>query len=61
MAASSIRFGSGATAEVGMDVKNLKSQKVAVFTDAKVARLVGFFFSLSLFFIFKVAVGVIIQ
>lgn len=39
MAASSIRFGSGATAEVGMDVKNLKSQKVAVFTDAKVARL----------------------
>ncbi|KAI9337873.1 iron-containing alcohol dehydrogenase-domain containing protein [Zopfochytrium polystomum] len=39
MAASSIRYGNGVTAEVGLDFKNLKSQKVAVFTDKKIAGL----------------------
>ncbi|KAJ3063066.1 Hydroxyacid-oxoacid transhydrogenase, mitochondrial [Podochytrium sp. JEL0797] len=42
MAASSIRFGKGVTAEVGMDFRNLKARKVAVFTDANVAKLASF-------------------
>lgn len=39
MAASSIRFGPGATKEVGMDFKNLKARKVCVVTDQNVAKL----------------------
>ncbi|KAJ3185379.1 Hydroxyacid-oxoacid transhydrogenase, mitochondrial [Irineochytrium annulatum] len=39
MAASNIRYGAGVTAEVGMDFKHLRSKKVALFTDANVARL----------------------
>jgi len=34
MAASNLRFGEGATREVGMDFKNLGAKKVGVFTDA---------------------------
>jgi hydroxyacid-oxoacid transhydrogenase len=41
MAASSIRFGAGATAEVGMDVKNIGAKKVIVVTDKNVAQLQG--------------------
>ncbi|KAJ3525366.1 hypothetical protein NM688_g8410 [Phlebia brevispora] len=33
VAASNLRFGEGVTREVGMDFKNLKARKVAVFTD----------------------------
>ncbi|KAL5611774.1 hypothetical protein BROUX41_000651 [Berkeleyomyces rouxiae] len=39
MAASSIRFGDGATQEVGMDLKNLKATNVCVVTDATVDAL----------------------
>ncbi|OZJ05160.1 hypothetical protein BZG36_02210 [Bifiguratus adelaidae] len=39
MAASNIRFGEGVTSEVGMDMKNLKAKKVAVFTDPNIAQL----------------------
>lgn len=39
MAASSIRFGPGATAEVGMDLSNLGARRVAVVTDATVDAL----------------------
>ncbi|CEJ94220.1 Putative Dehydroquinate synthase-like protein [[Torrubiella] hemipterigena] len=39
MAASSIRFGPGVTKEVGMDFKNLGSQRVAVVTDRTVEKL----------------------
>ncbi|KAK6346527.1 hypothetical protein TWF696_006652 [Orbilia brochopaga] len=39
MAASSIRFGPGATKEVGMDFANLKANKVLVLTDKTVAQL----------------------
>lgn len=39
MAASSIRFGPGATQEVGMDFKNLKANRVCIVTDANVAKL----------------------
>lgn len=39
MAASSIRFGEGATMEVGMDLKNLKAQNVCVVTDANIDKL----------------------
>lgn len=39
MAASSIRFGPGATSEVGMDLANLGAQRVAVVTDATVDHL----------------------
>lgn len=39
MAASSIRFGPGATSEVGMDLSNLGAQRVAVVTDATVDHL----------------------
>jgi len=39
MAASSIRFGPGATKEVGMDLKNLGAKKVCVVTDANVGKL----------------------
>lgn len=39
MAASSIRFGPGATAEVGMDLSNLGARRVAVVTDATVDTL----------------------
>jgi hydroxyacid-oxoacid transhydrogenase len=39
MAASSIRFGPGVTQEVGMDLKNMGSQRVAVVTDATVDKL----------------------
>lgn len=39
MAVSSIRFGEGATLEVGMDVQNLGINKVLVITDSTVAKL----------------------
>ncbi|KAJ3097095.1 Hydroxyacid-oxoacid transhydrogenase, mitochondrial [Phlyctochytrium planicorne] len=39
MAASNIRYGVGVTREVGMDFRNMKAKKVAVFTDANVAKL----------------------
>ncbi|KAK2809354.1 hypothetical protein FQN50_003813 [Emmonsiellopsis sp. PD_5] len=39
MAASSIRFGPGATKEVGMDFKNLGAKRVCVVTDSNVAKL----------------------
>ncbi|KAH0836948.1 Hydroxyacid-oxoacid transhydrogenase, mitochondrial [Fonsecaea pedrosoi] len=39
MAASSIRFGPGCTAEVGMDVKNLGSKRVCVVTDTNIQGL----------------------
>jgi hydroxyacid-oxoacid transhydrogenase len=39
MAASSIRFGPGVTQEVGMDLKNMGSQRVCVVTDATVDKL----------------------
>ncbi|KAI9723835.1 MAG: hypothetical protein M1828_004085 [Chrysothrix sp. TS-e1954] len=39
MAASNIRFGPGCTKEVGMDFKNMKSQKVMIVTDSTVAQL----------------------
>lgn len=39
MAASSIRFGNGATQEVGMDLKNMGAKRVAVVTDSTVDRL----------------------
>ncbi|KAJ1566342.1 Hydroxyacid-oxoacid transhydrogenase, mitochondrial, partial [Cladochytrium tenue] len=39
MATSTIRYGRGATREVGMDMANINAKKVAVFTDAKVATL----------------------
>ncbi|KAL6854649.1 Dehydroquinate synthase-like protein [Trichoderma novae-zelandiae] len=39
MAASSIRFGAGATQEVGMDLRNLGSKRVCVVTDQTVNQL----------------------
>ncbi|KAJ3298521.1 Hydroxyacid-oxoacid transhydrogenase, mitochondrial [Borealophlyctis nickersoniae] len=39
MATSNIRYGLGSTREVGMDFQNLKSKKVAVFTDSTIAKL----------------------
>ncbi|KAJ3173030.1 Hydroxyacid-oxoacid transhydrogenase, mitochondrial [Geranomyces variabilis] len=39
MATSTIRYGKGVTREVGMDLKNMKMKKVAVFTDVNVAQL----------------------
>lgn len=39
MAASSIRFGPGATKEVGMDFKNIGAKKVCVVTDTNVSKL----------------------
>ena len=39
MAASSIRFGPGATKEVGMDFKNLGAKRVCIVTDKNVAKL----------------------
>ncbi|KAI0081846.1 alcohol dehydrogenase, partial [Panus rudis PR-1116 ss-1] len=39
VAASNLRFGEGVTREVGMDLKNLRATKVAVFTDPNVAKL----------------------
>jgi hydroxyacid-oxoacid transhydrogenase len=39
MAASSIRFGAGATQEVGMDLQNLGSKRVCVVTDQTVNQL----------------------
>ncbi|KAL7267861.1 hypothetical protein RUND412_009536 [Rhizina undulata] len=39
MAASSIRFGPGATREVGMDFANMKAKKVLVITDRTIAKL----------------------
>ncbi|KAJ3111956.1 Hydroxyacid-oxoacid transhydrogenase, mitochondrial, partial [Physocladia obscura] len=42
MAASSIRYGNGVTAEVGLDCRNLRAKKVAVFTDANIAQLAPF-------------------
>jgi hydroxyacid-oxoacid transhydrogenase len=39
MAASSIRFGPGCTKEVGMDFKNMGSQRVMVVTDSNVRKL----------------------
>lgn len=39
MAASSIRFGAGATQEVGMDLQNLGSKRVCVVTDKTVNQL----------------------
>ncbi|KAF8592140.1 iron-containing alcohol dehydrogenase 1 [Ramaria rubella] len=39
VAASNLRFGDGVTAEVGMDLKNMKARKVAVFTDRNLVKL----------------------
>ncbi|KAK9467570.1 alcohol dehydrogenase [Lipomyces arxii] len=39
MAASNIRYGNGVTREVGMDFRNLKSERVAVFTDKNILNL----------------------
>jgi hydroxyacid-oxoacid transhydrogenase len=39
MAGSAIRFGPGATREVGMDLKNMGSKRVCVVTDATVDKL----------------------
>lgn len=39
MAASSIRFGPGATQEVGMDLKNMDAKRVCVVTDENVDKL----------------------
>ncbi|KAK2466209.1 hypothetical protein APHAL10511_001851 [Amanita phalloides] len=39
VSASNLRFGDGVTAEVGMDLKNMKARKVGVFTDPNVAKL----------------------
>ncbi|KAI2731775.1 hypothetical protein DTO012A8_10221 [Penicillium roqueforti] len=39
MAASSIRFGPGATKEVGMDFTNLGAKRVCIVTDSNVAKL----------------------
>ncbi|KAL4922324.1 iron-containing alcohol dehydrogenase-domain containing protein [Aspergillus aurantiobrunneus] len=39
MAASSIRFGPGATKEVGMDFANMKAKRVCVVTDSNVTKL----------------------
>jgi hypothetical protein len=39
MAASSIRYGRGVTAEVGMDMENLGCAKVMVLTDKNIAKL----------------------
>lgn len=39
MAASSIRFGPGATQEVGMDLKNMNAKRVCVVTDETVDKL----------------------
>lgn len=39
MAASSIRFGPGATKEVGMDFKNIGAKRVCIVTDANVSQL----------------------
>ncbi|MCB2216080.1 hydroxyacid-oxoacid transhydrogenase [Desulfofustis glycolicus] len=39
MAASSIRFGSGVTTEIGMDMKDLGARKVMVCTDPNIAKL----------------------
>ncbi|KAJ3205470.1 Hydroxyacid-oxoacid transhydrogenase, mitochondrial [Dinochytrium kinnereticum] len=39
MASSNIRYGVGVTKEVGMDFRNLKSKKVAVFTDPNLVTL----------------------
>ncbi|KAL1929215.1 hypothetical protein VTP01DRAFT_2274 [Rhizomucor pusillus] len=39
MAASNIRFGPGVTSEIGMDLINLKANKVAVYTDSNIAKL----------------------
>ncbi|KAJ3209689.1 Hydroxyacid-oxoacid transhydrogenase, mitochondrial [Clydaea vesicula] len=42
MATSSIRYGSGVTKEVGMDLQNMKAKKVAVFTDKNISKLLPF-------------------
>lgn len=39
VAAANLRFGEGVTREVGMDLKNMKATKVAVFTDPNVKQL----------------------
>lgn len=39
MAASSIRFGTGCTAEVGMDIVNLRARRVMVFSDKHIAAI----------------------
>src|SRR5262245_4128186 len=39
MAASNLRFGPGATAEVGMDLADLGARRVMVVTDPRMARL----------------------
>ncbi|KAJ1903480.1 hypothetical protein LPJ81_003036 [Coemansia sp. IMI 209127] len=39
MATSTVRVGSGATQEIGMDAANLRAQRVMVFTDRNIAKL----------------------
>ena len=39
MACSNIRYGSGVTSEVGMDLANLKAKHVGVYTDKNLAKL----------------------
>ena len=37
MASSNVRYGQGVTAEVGMDLANMKAKHVGVFTDKNVS------------------------
>ena len=39
MACSNIRYGPGVTQEVGMDLANMRSKKVGVFTDKNLMKL----------------------
>jgi hydroxyacid-oxoacid transhydrogenase len=39
VSASNLRFGDGVTREIGQDLFNMGAKKVAVFTDATVAKL----------------------
>ena len=39
MATSNLRFGAGATAEVGMDLADMQARRVMLLTDARMARL----------------------
>ncbi len=39
MACSNIRYGPGVTAEVGMDLNNMKAKKVGVYTDKNLINL----------------------
>jgi len=42
MACSNIRYGPGVTAELGMDLANMKAKNVGVYTDGNVSKLKSF-------------------